>query len=531
MSTFKARHTQAIQALNHGQYRRAAELARALLLEDDAFADGWFILGLVAAANVRIAKALELISRAVELAPGHPEYLAQQAKLFVMTNNHARARAAALEASTASPLDALTTDTLGVVFSKLGDFERSKTFFLDAVAKAPRHPQFTFNLASTCQFLGEMDDAARHYEDAIQLAPSFYRAHWALAELNKNDPDLATVPRLEQHFAKGDLKADAKLYLGHALYYAYEKQGRFTDAFAALTAGKQARIAQITYSIKRDERLIEALETNLPAENAQDDGERLVFIVGMPRTGTTLVEQILDSHPSLTSLGERDDLSLSLKLVSGDKSPVVMSEEIVAGAAHGHTEEIASVYQQRIGEAARQLGVGAGQRLIDKMPLNFLLMGFIYRTFPRAKVIVVRRHPLDTVFSNFRQLFAINYSFYNYAFDVGDTAGYFVLFDRLMAHWRERFPDRYFEIGYEALTATPEVEVRRLLDHLDLPWSEKTLRFHENTRAVSTASTAQVRSPLYRSAVARWRKYEEFLGPAKVILDRHGVRYEDDQRN
>ncbi len=528
VSSFKTQHTQAIQALNRGQYRRAAELARALLLEDDAFADGWFIMGMVAAANVKITKALELIGRAVALAPGNPEYLAQQAKLFVMTNDHARARGAALEASTASSLSALTADTLGVVFSKLGDFARSKTFFLEAVEKAPRHPQFTFNLASTSQFLGEMDGAARHYEEAIRLAPTFYRAHWALAELNKNDPDLATVPRLERYFAKNDLKADAKLYLGHSLYYAYEKLGRFDDAFAALTKGKQARIAQITYSIRRDERLIEALEANLPEENGQDDGERLVFIVGMPRTGTTLIEQILDSHPNLTSLGERDDLSLSLKRVSGDQSPVVMSEEIVAAAARARTDEIASIYQRRIIEAARQLGVGADQRLIDKMPLNFLLMGFIYRTFPRAKVIVVRRHPLDTVFSNFRQLFAINYSFYNYAFDVGDTAGYFALFDRLMAHWRDRFPNRYFEISYEALTDAPEAEVRRLLDHLDVPWSEKTLRFHENTRAVSTASTAQVRSPLYRSAVARWRKYEAFLGPAKVILDRHGVRYQDD---
>ena len=201
---------------------------------------------------------------------------------------------------------------------------------------------------------------------------------------------------------------------------------------------------------------------------------------------------------------------------------------IIAAAAKAPPGAIGATYERRIREAAVQAGTAEVRYLVDKMPLNFLLMGFIFRIFPRAKVVVVRRHPLDTVFSNFRQLFAINYSFYNYAYDIGDTAGYFVLFDRLMAHWRERFPDRYFEMSYEALTASPEKGIQRLLEHLDLPWSTQTLRFHENTRAVSTASTAQVRSPLYRNAVARWKKYDEFLAPAKVILDRHRVSYSDD---
>ncbi len=523
--TDREQHRKAIRALNAGRYETAARLARELLLKDDQFADGWFVMAMVAAANFKVDKALELLNQAVLLAPNKAEYLAQQAKLYTMTHQHAAAKRTADAAAEAGEFDPLTADTLGVTYAKLGEFDRSRIFLTQAVERASENPQFHFNLASTCQFLGDMARAGEHYQRAIDLAPTFYRARWALAELNKNDPDLDSVDEIAMHFAKDDLKADERLYLGHALYYAYEKAGEYARAFQVLQEAKRMRIAQITYSVKRDERLFETLQTALPAGNSENSGSECIFVVGMPRTGTTLVEQILDSHRDVTSLGERQDFALSIKRASEDRSRELLNDVIAGAASKQAPHNMAEYYLDRIRQAASQTGVGSGQRLVDKMPLNFLLLGFVFRVLPGARVVVVRRNPMDTVFSNFRQLFAINYSYYNYAYDLGDAAAYYVLFDRLMAHWQSLFPERYYEVQYEGLLEDPHKSVREVLEHLELPWDEECLKFYKNRRAVSTASTAQVRRPLYRDAVARWRRYEEFLQPVQTIFARHGLDY------
>ncbi len=179
---------------------------------------------------------------------------------------------------------------------------------------------------------------------------------------------------------------------------------------------------------------------------------------------------------------------------------------------------------QQIG--ARYLASVAGRlaksgRFIDKMPLNFLYVGFILNALPNAKVVCLRRNPLDTCLSNFRQLFAIHFSYYNYHYDLTDTAGYYILFDELMSHWRTAYGERI----YEVLTAEPETQVRALLDYLELLWDPACLEFHSNTTAVATASTMQVRQPIYQTSVARWKKYEPQLRDVKAMFDRHGIDY------
>ena len=199
----------------------------------------------------------------------------------------------------------------------------------------------------------------------------------------------------------------------------------------------------------------------------------------------------------------------------------MLDEEVIRAAVGASQEAIGADYLQ----AVRARGHAAG-RFVDKMPLNFLYVGFILRALPAAKIVVLRRNPLDTVMSNFRQLFAINFSYYNYHYDLMDTALYYVQFHELMTHWQTLFGERIYTLSYEQLTSHAEEETRALLDYVDLPWDPACLSFHDNPGAVATASTMQVREPIYTRAVARWKKYEAHLGDVKRLFDRHNVRYD-----
>lgn len=530
-------HQRAVGALNRGEYRAAAEAARALLEQDAQFADGWFIMGMVAAANLRMAKALELVEQAAALAPDNVEYLAQLAKLHTMLSNDRAAQAVverALPMVDAQPCSPLTLDTLGVVLSKLSDFAGSRALLQRVVQAQDDNPQFHFNLASTEQFLGNADAAALAYERAIALDPGFCRAHWALAELRKNAPASEQLAPLEA-LLDTPLRADDALYVCHALYYEYEKRGRFADAFDVLERGKRRRAGQISYSVQADLRLMECLAEQVPDRTATGQGASNLFVVGMPRTGTTLVERMLASHGQAASLGERQDFALALRSVVETDAQRVLDEAIVRDAAQVDPALIAERYQARLGNAIKQIIEASGEpesahgaaptRFIDKMPLNFLLVGFILQALPEARVVCLRRQPMDTVMSNYRQLFAINFSYYNYQYDLGDTAHYFAGFDRLMTAWRQRFGDRFIELDYEALVAQPKPVVADLLKRLDLPWDDNCLNFHEHKGAVSTASTMQVREPVYDSAVARWRHYADRLAPVSTIFDRFGIEW------
>ncbi len=212
----------------------------------------------------------------------------------------------------------------------------------------------------------------------------------------------------------------------------------------------------------------------------------------------------------------------AVKRCSATRSPRTLDEEVIERSLAAPPGCVAQHYTAAV---RSRLGASepAPRYIIDKMPLNFLYLGFILRSLPAAKVICVRRHPLDTILSNFRQLFAVNFSYYNYHYDLGNTARYYILFHQLMQHWREVFGGRILEVAYESITTDPEATVRSALTYLDLPWDDDCLRFHERKAAVATASAVQVREPIYRSAVGRWQGYAQQLAPAAALLKSAGI--------
>jgi hypothetical protein len=239
----------------------------------------------------------------------------------------------------------------------------------------------------------------------------------------------------------------------------------------------------------------------------------------MPRTGTTLVDRILSSHPDVGSAGELQAMPLAVKEAAGTSSRVVVDAETIRASLRADALALGERYMER---AAPHRPAGKSH-FVDKLPANMLYVGHIAQALPRARIVCLRRNPMDTVWSNFKNLFAPGSAYYFYSNDLLDTARYYARFDRLMASWQRRFPGRVLELQYEALVADQEGETRRLLDHCGLSWDAATLAFHENRAAVATPSAAQVRRPINADAVDRWRVHAEALEPVRQFFASQGI--------
>lgn len=524
----QALHRRAQRHLNRGEYGPLAACCKAILAQRKDFADAWFLLSVVAEVAGDLPRAEGLRARALELDRDNAEYLAQQARLLSQRGRSAEALAAARAALAAGPGNALGFDTVGVVLSRLARYEEARSALTEAVRLAPDNPQYRFNLAAAEQFLGHAEAAEEHYRAALALRPAFARAWWALSELHKTGGSADDLPALTAQAARPDLSAEDALYLGHALARAYELCGDHAAAFAALEKGKAGRRSRALDGRARDAALFAALRDSF----AECDRERRprkagdatpLFVVGMPRTGTTLVERILTSHGAVTSLGEIQDLAHAVRRSAGTGGGGAVLDPAVVSAALGAPAGTAGADYRESTAARLETPPAPGAYILDKMPLNALYIGFILRSLPEARIVLLRRDPRDTCLSNFRQLFAVDYSYYDYHYDLESTAHYVADFERLMAHWQTLYGGRIHNLAYEALVADPEHEVRALLDYLELPWEPRCLAFHQNTAGVATPSALQVRKPLYRDALARWRRYEKELAPATAILAEAGV--------
>ncbi|MEL1265386.1 sulfotransferase [Pseudoxanthomonas putridarboris] len=241
-------------------------------------------------------------------------------------------------------------------------------------------------------------------------------------------------------------------------------------------------------------------------------------MIGMPRTGTTLVERMLSLHPQVHSAGELQNFGVALKRATGSRTRHLLDPDTIARAAELDWERLGQDYI-----ASTRPGTGHTPRFVDKLPHNFLYAGYIARALPHARLVCLRRNPLDTCLSNFRQLFALNTPYFDYANDLLDTGRHFLLFDRLMAHWRDVLPGRVLEVRYEDIVDDPQAQARAVLDFCGLPWDDACLDFQRNPSPVATASAVQVRQPLYRSALDRWKHYEAHLGGLRRLLEAGGA--------
>lgn len=508
-------------ALARGEITAALAAADRWRHAAPAAAEPFFLAGLATAMLGRVSGGIKLIEQAVER-DRRGEYLAQLARLYTLVRRDGAAARALAAAEAAPPPDALGRDTMGCVYARLGDHAASLPHFAAAVRLEPTNTAFRYNLAAALSFVGRQAEAEDALEALIARAPGDARAHHLLAGLRRQTPERHHVDRLTAARAVATAPRD-RLLLGYALAKELDDLADPHAAFAMLAQANAEHRATLPYRFADDEAVFDAIEACWAASAARatsaPPGAAPIFVVGMPRTGTTLVDRILSSHPGVESAGELQALPLAVKVNAATRGPKVLDPETIRATAHADPGAIGRDYLVR---AAAHVP-GRKPRFVDKFPGNFLYLGLIARALPGAAIVCLRRDPLDTVLANFRNLFAIGSRYYDYSYDLLDTAAYYQRFDRLMTIWREALPGRVLELGYEALVEDQLGQTRRLLHHCGLSWCDACLDFQANAAPVSTPSAAQVRRPLYRDAVGRWRRHAEALEPARAFLRQHGI--------
>lgn len=520
-------YQQAIAALNLGQWQQAQSLAAEVGRAVPGHAGVHFVAGVAALELQQMERAIGHLRRACELNDGRADYQAQLARALVASRHFPEAHAAADRAMQLMPTDAMTLDTLGVVYSQLNVYESATTMFRQAATLLPNHAGYRFNLATGLMFIGELTQAEAEYEACIALEQTYWKAHLALSQLRRQTADANHLERLRALLGQYGARPEAQLYLNLSIAREQEDLGDYISSFQHLSAGKHAVGRSRGSSSARDADLFDSIVEASRASDAKSgssghDSDEPIFVIGMPRSGTTLVERIISSHSSVQSMGELQNFSVVLKRASGSLTRGLLDPDTFAKSISLDWEQVGRQYVQ-----STRPGTGSHRHFIDKLPHNFLLAGCIAKALPRAKIICLRRDPVDTCLSNFRQLFALSSPYYDYSFDLLDTGRYYLQFDRLMRHWEALMPGRILSLSYETLVDQQEQSTRVLLEHCGLPFEPQCLAFERNAAAVATASLIQVRSGINRSYVQRWRRYGNVLDPLIALLAEGGIVIDD----
>lgn len=512
---------------NRQDWTRAYQMAKDLLLQVPGHPLLHYIAGASSLELHQMPQALANLKLASERAPERVDFVILYAKALSTAHLRDAALAVAEKACNLAWNNDRALDVIGVVYTQAGRHDKATDVFRRMVELSPDRAHYRFNYAAALVISGDIEQAEHELETCLTLDPTYWRAHLSLTQVRRQTPEHNHIDRLEKLLdsAGGDTAARINLHL--ALAKELEDLNCHPQALEHLKQGKSCAIAKRRYSPEEDEALFEALEQAFPDPETPAAGcesRAPIFIIGMPRSGTTLVERILTSHPDVYSAGELLDFGINLKRASGSSTPALIDADTVHRARDLDWKKLGEAYLSSTN--VRLTGSGT-PHFVDKLPHNFLHAGFIARALPKAKIICLRRHPMDTCISNFRQLFGLNAPFFGYSFNLEHTARYYVLFDRLIAHWRRVLPGRIMEVAYEDIITDQEKVTRNLLSHCDLPWNDACLAFERNSAPVATASAVQVRSPLYATARGRWKAYGSALDDVREILQSSGIEVDD----
>jgi len=523
-----ALHYLGLIAQQTGHPRVAIDLLQKAIAVDPSDARAHNHLGQIHLACGETAAGVECFRQALRVDPDHLDSLNNMANALADGGNTDEALALYGRALELEPRQPHVLYNCARAHNSKGAVAEAMEHYRSCIALQPDYYRAHHNLALCCEELGRFDAAIQHYREVLRIRPDHGRALANLLALPSFRPDDTLIRHAERLIAsdpvathaggRGEGRIDARdtAKLHHGLGKHYERAGNFEAAFLQFSRSNAAqRTGLPTFDRERLRDTIDGLiATFTPAvlASAATKGlatQRPIFIVGMPRSGTTLVEQILASHPEVFGAGELTRIpELAHRLSTRHPGGLA---QLAPDTVHALGQD----YLDHIG----QLAPATARHVTDKLPFNFLHLGLITLLFPHARIVHCRRHPLDVLFSCFVEIFRK----IDYMTDLTDIAFYIAQKERLMAHWRQALPSAMHELDYEQLVAQQERQTHLLLDACRLPWHAGCLEYFHTERRVNTPSRWQVRQSIYRSSVARWRNYQCHLGPAIELLRDAGL--------
>ena len=510
---------EAAAALCENRIAVAEALLRAHLKQHPTDVAAIRMLAEVAARLGRLTDAENLLRRSLELAPGFVAARHNYAIVLHRQNKSAEALEHIDRALSAEPAHPAYRNLRAAILSRLGNYDESIKAYASVLESYPNNAKVWMSYGHALKTAGRQDAAIEAYRRSIELAPDLGEVWWSLANLKTVKFSAADVATMRAQLRRTDLSADHRLHFEFALGKALEDDGDYASSFRHYEAGNALRREQVEYSASANSAYVRrAKQLFTPEFFAERRGFGAeaadpIFIVGLPRSGSTLLEQILSSHPLVEGTQELPNVVAIARTLSGD----LLHDEAspYPGVLADQSAAQLRAFGERYIEETRAYRHTDAPYFIDKLPNNFAHTGLIHLMLPNARIIDARRHPLGCCFSGYKQHFARGQHF---TYGLADIGGYYRDYVELMAHFDAVLPGRVHRVIYETLVDDFETEVRRVLDYCGLPFDERCLKFHENDRAVRTASSEQVRRPLYRDAVDHWRNYEPWLDPLKEAL-------------
>jgi tetratricopeptide (TPR) repeat protein len=477
-------------------------------------------------AQQKDVEALRILGEALKFAPTNVQTLLITARVQLRRNAHQAAEQASRAALKQEPDNAEALTILGQILHETDRYDEALENLERAVEANPNNPEALNFYGVALKSMGRLDEAREHILDALRRNHMMYGAYANLSDLvdfSKGEGE-ELFNRMDAIFGKARNPEAGHLL---ALHFAYAKalddRGEHERALQHYVTGGRMKRAQLEYKESDTHGFFDSIRDAFPKEVFENrkfaglDDDRPVFIVGMPRSGSTLVEQILSSHPDVYGAGEVKYLSIALGRLRDRFPSLPKYPEMMAKITPAQLDIAGKNYQQTLSQ-----GAGDAKRITDKLLTNYFFLGLINLMVPNAKVINTMRDPVDTCLSGFTKLFKDDMP---HSYDLGELGRYYGKYRELMEHWHKVLPEGFLTtVVYEDVVADTEKEARRLIEFLGLPWNDKCVEFHKSDRPVKTASVAQVRKPIYKTSVKRWKKYGAGLQPLVDAIEGNAAK-------
>ncbi|MCJ7815340.1 MAG: sulfotransferase, partial [Xanthomonadales bacterium] len=475
-------------------------------------AAGWNLASQLALRIGDPTSALRAMSRALNIEPDQLEWLLQKARCLLVLGRREEARSLAQKMSNRLFPSAGLSMAAGLLMSSLDMYEQAERLFLDAVKLEPGVAGYYYNLATVQRFLGKLDKAEVNLDKTLALNPGNAEAVALRSGLRRQTPERNHLEELRGLLADSAKSPRQVVSTCYALAKELEDIGDYSRSFTYLKKGADTRREHLHYDVQRDIQTMSTIR-DVYSEAVFTDGNvgfinaSPIFVIGMPRTGTTLVERILGSHSAVRPAGELNDFALSLVKITGGlagKQPV-SGANLVTLSKNIDFASLGRLYIESARDRMTQC-----VHFVDKMPMNFLYAGLIHLALPKAKIIHVERNPMDTCYAVYKTLFE---NAYPYSYDLPELGQYYVAYKELMAHWGRVMPGVMHTVNYEDLVTDHRAVAESMLEYCKLSWEEQCFRPHEIGGYSSTASAAQVRMPVHQESIGRWKHYRNELQP------------------